>query len=234
MKGADIVAKALKAEERRVHHRFPPQPDLRFGGRPRYPADHHTDRTGRGEHRRRLCPRHRRQEGRRLRGPVRPRRRERVWRLRGGRSPIRRRCCAWAGAYTAPRQLSVHPNFKASRAYAPIAKWAETVNDATWIPQMMQNAFTLMRSGRPGPVLLEFPRDVTAQEVPDEATAEYVPSRMPTKPTVADRRRRARDASRRCWRPRTPVIVAGQGILYSGRVTDLPCASSPNWSVYRS
>ena len=118
-----------------------------------------------------------------------------------------------AGAYPR-RSLAVRPNFKASRAYAPIAKWAETVDDAAWIPQMMQNAFTLMRSGRPGPVLLEFPRDVTAQEVPDGAVADYVPSRA-QKPTVADVDD-VRETLEALLAAENPVIVAGQGILYSG------------------
>jgi len=36
------------------------------------------------------------------------------------------------------------------------------------IPQMMQRAFALLRSGKPEPVVLEFPRDVMLAEFPGD------------------------------------------------------------------
>lgn len=57
-------------------------------------------------------------------------------------------------------EQGVPPNFGAVCAYRPVTKWAETVNHAARVPQMMQRAFTLLRNGKPGPVLLEVPTDV--------------------------------------------------------------------------
>ena len=62
--------------------------------------------------------------------------------------------------------LSIAPNFKASRNYRHITKWSETVMDPKSVPQMLQHAFALLRSGKPGPVLLEFPSDVMPAEFP--------------------------------------------------------------------
>ncbi|MEW6334772.1 MAG: thiamine pyrophosphate-binding protein [Thermodesulfobacteriota bacterium] len=70
-----------------------------------------------------------------------------------------------AGA-TESASLSVPPNFQASRNYRHITKWSETVTDPTRVVQMMQHAFALLRSGKSGPVLLEFPSDIMDAEFP--------------------------------------------------------------------
>src|SRR3954447_10976276 len=42
----------------------------------------------------------------------------------------------------------------------PVTKWAVTVREPGLVPRVFQQAFHLMRSGRPGPVLLDLPLDV--------------------------------------------------------------------------
>jgi tartronate-semialdehyde synthase len=42
----------------------------------------------------------------------------------------------------------------------PVTKWAVTVLEATQVPGVLQQAFHVMRSGRPGPVLIDLPVDV--------------------------------------------------------------------------
>ena len=53
-------------------------------------------------------------------------------------------------------RLSIPPNFKVSRNFKHIAKWAETVTDVQRIPQMLQHAFALAGSGNPGPCFSNF------------------------------------------------------------------------------
>ncbi len=108
-------------------------------------------------------------------------------------------------------RLSIPPNFKVSRNFKHIAKWAETVTDVQRIPQMMQHAFALTRSGKPGPVLLEFPSDVMLSELPGEPF-HYTPHRRSCPSGDPGHVREAVDA---LISAKTPVIVAGQGVLYS-------------------
>ena len=42
----------------------------------------------------------------------------------------------------------------------PVTKWAVTVREPALVPRVFQQAFHLMRSGRPGPVLIDLPFDV--------------------------------------------------------------------------
>src|SRR4051794_11766955 len=62
--------------------------------------------------------------------------------------------------------VGVPPTFDAVKNYAGTTKWADTIPSAARVPERMRRAFTLLRSGRPGPVLLEVPADVAAEEMP--------------------------------------------------------------------
>ena len=108
-------------------------------------------------------------------------------------------------------RLSIPPNFKVSRNFKHIAKWAETVTDVQRIPQMMRHALALTRSGKPGPVLLEFPSDVMLSELPGEPF-HYTPLRRSCPSGDPGHVREAVDA---LISAKNPVIVAGQGVLYS-------------------
>ena len=48
---------------------------------------------------------------------------------------------------------------------APVAKWAVTVMEPYLVPMALQKAFHLMRSSRPGPVLIDLPVDVQLAEI---------------------------------------------------------------------
>lgn len=114
-----------------------------------------------------------------------------------------------AGA-TESASLSIPPNFKASRNYRHITKWSETVTDASRIPQMMQHAFALMRSGKSGPVLLEFPSDILLSEFP--ARFAYQPQR---RFSPSGDERDVREAVEVLLSAKAPVIWAGQGVIYA-------------------
>src|ERR671935_331124 len=47
----------------------------------------------------------------------------------------------------------------------PVTKWAVTVREPAQVPRAFQQAFHLMRSGRPGPVLIDLPFDVQVAEI---------------------------------------------------------------------
>src|ERR687894_1284970 len=48
---------------------------------------------------------------------------------------------------------------------APVSKWAVTVREPGQVPGAFAQAFHLMRSGRPGPVLIDLPLDVQLAEI---------------------------------------------------------------------
>src|SRR5258708_4378064 len=47
----------------------------------------------------------------------------------------------------------------------PVTKWAVTVREPALVPMVFQQAFHVMRSGRPGPVLVDLPLDVQLAEI---------------------------------------------------------------------
>jgi acetolactate synthase-1/2/3 large subunit len=104
------------------------------------------------------------------------------------------------------------PNFEAVRNYQGVTKWVAVTSFAQRIPQMMRHAFTLMKNGRPGPVVLEVPIDVIKEEMSD-AEFQYAPApRVRSLADPAD----VKEAVRMLLAARAPVIVAGQGVLYAG------------------
>src|SRR5215467_2218481 len=91
----------------------------------------------------------------------------------------------------------------------PVTKWAVTVREPALVPRVFQQAFHLMRSGRPGPVLIDLPFDVQMGEVDfDIETYEPLPVYKP-KATQAqiEKALTMLNASER------PLIVAGGGII---------------------
>src|SRR5881398_3122282 len=62
----------------------------------------------------------------------------------------------------------------------PVTKWAVTVREPAQVPRAFQQAFHLMRSGRPGPVLIDLPFDVQMAEIEfDPETYEPLPVYKP-------------------------------------------------------
>ena len=78
----------------------------------------------------------------------------------------------------------------------PVTKWAVTVLEPAQVPRAFQQAFHLMRSGRPGPVLIDLPFDVQMAEIEfDLDTYEPLPVYKPRGDPRAGREG-ARDAER--------------------------------------
>ncbi|MBY0340039.1 MAG: glyoxylate carboligase, partial [Rhodocyclaceae bacterium] len=68
----------------------------------------------------------------------------------------------------APRARMYKEDFQAVDIEAiskPVTKWSVMVREAALVPQVFQQAFHLMRSGRPGPVLIDLPFDVQMTEI---------------------------------------------------------------------
>src|SRR6202165_5552486 len=91
----------------------------------------------------------------------------------------------------------------------PLTKMAMTVLEPAQVPGAFQQAFHLMRSGRPGPVLIDLPLDVQTAEI-DFDVATYAP--LPAyKPTAT--RAQIEKAMAMLDQAERPLIVAGGGII---------------------
>ncbi|MDH1235497.1 glyoxylate carboligase [Stutzerimonas stutzeri] len=90
----------------------------------------------------------------------------------------------------------------------PVTKWAVTVLEPALVPRVFQQAFHVMRSGRPGPVLIDLPFDVQMAEIEfDVDTYEPLPVYKP----AATRKQIEKAIDMLCAAER-PLIVAGGGI----------------------
>ncbi|WP_220793991.1 glyoxylate carboligase [Gluconacetobacter dulcium] len=98
----------------------------------------------------------------------------------------------------------------------PVAKWAVCVREPALVPMVFQQAFHVMRSGRPGPVLIDLPIDVQMAEIEfDIETYQPLPIYKP-----AASRQQARRAIEMLNASQRPLIVAGGGII-SADASDL-------------
>ncbi|MPW18399.1 glyoxylate carboligase [Paraburkholderia sp. CNPSo 3157] len=91
----------------------------------------------------------------------------------------------------------------------PVTKWAVTVREPALVPRVFQQAFHLMRSGRPGPVLVDLPIDVQLAEIEfDIDTYEPLPVYKP-----AATRKQIEAALTMLNDSAKPLIVSGGGVL---------------------
>ena len=91
----------------------------------------------------------------------------------------------------------------------PVTKWASTILEPAQVPGAFQQAFHVMRSGRPGPVLLDLPFDVQMEPIEFDA-ATYAP--LPVyKPRAS--RAQAERALAMLNAAQRPVVVAGGGVI---------------------
>lgn len=94
----------------------------------------------------------------------------------------------------------------------PVTKFTKTVLEAAQVPGVFQSAFQIMRSGRPGPVLIDLPFDVQMGEIEfDIDTYEPLPVAKP-----AATRAQADKVLDLLTASAHPVIVAGGGVVNSG------------------
>ncbi|MFC2056265.1 biosynthetic-type acetolactate synthase large subunit [Chloroflexota bacterium] len=101
----------------------------------------------------------------------------------------------------------------------PITKHNYLVLEASSLARTVKEAFHLARSGRPGPVLIDVPRDVFI----DEAEFRY-PSKIDLpgyKPTLQGHPAQIKKAIKLINEARQPLIIAGRGVIISGAYAEL-------------
>lgn len=99
--------------------------------------------------------------------------------------------------------------------FRPIAKWAIEVHDAARVPELVQRAFHVAKSGRPGPVAVSLPEDMLAEKALMHFTDPF-PVTAPA-PSPVDARRVVEELIE----PDKAVVIAGGGVLRSGARAEL-------------
>jgi acetolactate synthase-1/2/3 large subunit len=111
--------------------------------------------------------------------------------------------------YLAERRY-IQPTFRAADVYRPVTKWSAMAHSVQELPDLMRRAYHAMRSGKPGPVLLEVPTDVF--EATYEGKLVYEP--VPPLKTAPDPKA-IKEAARMLLAAKSPVLWAGQGVHYA-------------------
>lgn len=97
------------------------------------------------------------------------------------------------------------------RMFAPVTKFSVRADRSDYLVDLTRQAFAIARGGKPGPVLIDIPRDLFDGEI---EVPDYIPSvgRQPAggDPSVISR------AAEELLAARRPLIVAGGGALASG------------------
>jgi acetolactate synthase I/II/III large subunit len=101
-----------------------------------------------------------------------------------------------------------------------VTKHNELVTEAQDIPMAIRQAFYIATTGRPGPVLVDIPKDIVDPQNPKSAMEWYWPSDAEVaaslpgyKPTTKGHPLKVREAAELICRSERPVIYAGGGIL---------------------
>src|SRR6266511_5324985 len=99
--------------------------------------------------------------------------------------------------------------------FQTMAKWTFSIPSPERVPEVFRRAFTLCQSGRPGPVIIEVPQDISmAQaEIPPYTKTRRV--RFGPDPYDIDKLLELMRESKR------PLIYAGRGAVWSGATEDL-------------
>src|SRR5262249_25686736 len=110
-----------------------------------------------------------------------------------------------------PRDTAqLFPMFKSTRTFASVTKSVEELSLPGQVGPAMRRAFSHLKSGRLGPVMLEVPADVVRAELGSELVYECVrAARSAGDPHDID------EAAMLLLEARSPLLYAGQGVLYA-------------------
>jgi len=99
--------------------------------------------------------------------------------------------------------------------FRPVARWAEALTEARAIPGAIAGAFDLLRTGRPGPMVLSIPYDFLTARVETPAAPGGHGARPPCH--VAD----VAEAARLLGAASRPLVIAGGGVIAAGAEHEL-------------
>src|SRR5690349_901631 len=103
----------------------------------------------------------------------------------------------------------------------PVVKHSFQVLDPREIPHMIHEAFYIARTGRPGPVLVDVPQDLSRADIPYDPTEAAKVDLPGYKNFVEGNAKQIRLAAKALANSRRPVIYAGGGIINGNAAAEL-------------
>jgi acetolactate synthase-1/2/3 large subunit len=101
----------------------------------------------------------------------------------------------------------------------PIVKHSFMIQDPREIPRAIHEAFHIARTGRPGPVVVDIPQDLSRGEIEYEPVTDV---RLPGyQPTTEGNQKQIRQAAKALAAARRPVIYAGGGVVNANASQEL-------------
>ena len=114
-----------------------------------------------------------------------------------------------------PAGATENTQFDVTSALKTVSKWYGHLDKPERLPEFMRRAFTMLRTGRPGPVVIAIP-DSHAQY--DETADPYIPVKgFKFAPDPAD----VAAAVELLLKAEKPLIYAGEGVIYAGASAEL-------------
>ena len=101
----------------------------------------------------------------------------------------------------------------------PIVKHSFMIQHPLEIPRTVHEAFHIARTGRPGPVVIDVPQDLSRAEIPYEPVSDvHLPGYQPT---IEGNQKQVRLAAKALANARRPVIYAGGGVIAANAAAEL-------------
>src|SRR2546423_11220066 len=101
----------------------------------------------------------------------------------------------------------------------PCTKWNYLVKDVRELPRVINEAFMIATSGRPGPVLVDLPKDISVNICPEEVSdtpREHILQRRRFAGTHPAHEKQAHEAAELINRSEKPVLYVGGGAIIAG------------------
>jgi acetolactate synthase I/II/III large subunit len=102
----------------------------------------------------------------------------------------------------------------------PVVKHSFLVTDPRQIPEYVHQAFHIASTGRPGPVLIDVPQDLSRVDI-DYEPAQAAPALPGYKPPTEGNIKQIRLAAKALANARRPVLYAGGGVINAGAADQL-------------
>jgi acetolactate synthase-1/2/3 large subunit len=117
----------------------------------------------------------------------------------------------------------------------PVCKWNYQIIDPNEVPEIMAKAFFIAKSGKPGPVVIDFARDAQAAKMTKPFVYKKVEKMVSYSPRIVPKQEQIEKAAELINKAKRPYILFGHGVLIADAVqelidfvekTDIPCAST--------
>jgi acetolactate synthase-1/2/3 large subunit len=118
------------------------------------------------------------------------------------------------------QEVNLHADASQCEIYRPFCKRVWRVDSVHLIPEILEKAFILAESGRPGPVLVDVPMDIFSKEIDVELFDRVLlNTRTLAKPGLDEET--AEKIVKQILEAKTPILYVGGGIMLAGATQEL-------------